>query len=581
MNVMGLEPQSPDPSGAPWPHRLDADCCSRGRSGCCGGRREQPPGYHDTHPLSSSLPNPLSQSEWRVRRCPPLRQPCGPYLITTPDGVTIPLPQLGSQRSRQSDRPAPPDARDLRQYSTANDIPAATFAHTNSTWLQAPSARCVFPVGSSPRAEAVRSPAPRRGSVQLHGQLSLDEGRAGRSTEGHSMHGAACTGAQPTLPPGPVCTAFDVRPSAAGARTRQTWARVKAAAQAQRGGKAGVRAASEKNRRGRSGVGQCTTAAVHAGAGNNGPQHAAQHVVQHGSGAAWRGRAADNDLRIHSMLRAAPTQSDRGGQQAGAGGGAAAEVSAAAVADAANERAAAHRLKRASTALIKVCSVLSALHPHSTQHGSSIGPQTVSVAQGSTPATAMLPLGRVSLPGERLRAPSPQHMAGSAPAARPNPDVPASLTRENLALCADLPDQSTQRGFNTAYSPEIWPICTPQHGAQHGDGSCVRAVRRGPYSVPQPSPQHSTQRSPQLQARHSTPHATYLALPGLPQMDGGGADSSSSSSLNTPPQDRTLGVQPPSTTRSVHHSTQRGAQRQLPQVSLSGGIVASPGFPAE
>lgn len=62
-------------------------------------------------------PNFLARS-----RSPP--QAASAYMMSTADGMTVPLPQPSSQRSQRSDRPTPSEG-DLREYSTANAVPIA------------------------------------------------------------------------------------------------------------------------------------------------------------------------------------------------------------------------------------------------------------------------------------------------------------------------------------------------------------------------------------------------------------------------------------------------------------------------
>eukprot|EP00892_Ulva_mutabilis_P004197 jgi/Ulvmu1/2149/UM129_0008.1 len=490
-------------------------------------------------------------------RSPPAR---GPYMITTPDGMTIPLPQPSSQRSQRSERPTPSDAGDLREYSSTNQIPIATFVRAQRWRLYGGSpTSCNANVGS-PGQQSVRS---RRGNKL--GRVSYDGASHCGSVDSHSTYGAAFVGMPPLMQSE---AAYEMRRSMEAERPP---AARNGGRQARRWGKGGVQAAAGGKLGGRADSVHGAKVFGFGAAVHDGPQAAAQQEARESAspdGASTgpvefrRSRTMDGGGTVHSAVRA--------GQAASSSCGAQLQPAASGAAGAAAAAAEAPQHARAAIPLnAAVRGRTSVRVPHSTQHGNSFGPHEVSLAGVTSmqlPADTRAASGVVPA-AVALRAVhaqhSPQRKGGTSPSKRAPDSSTAPVSPIHAALRAGLSAHGTQHSMQDRAA-----ISASQWGTAHGIGS----HHQTPYGGTGGGVQHGTQ------------HSTQRVLPGAGsrrQQAGDGADSSSSSSLNTSPRPDTLSFRQVSTTDSIHRSIQHGSQRELPQVSPFGGNAPLPGSAAE
>eukprot|EP00892_Ulva_mutabilis_P004193 jgi/Ulvmu1/2145/UM129_0004.1 len=151
-----------------------------------------------THPPSRNSASIHNGPNFMARsRSPP--QASSAYMMSTADGMTVPLPQPSSQRSQRSERPTPSDAGDLREYSTANAVPIA-LSHQAMRWRS--HAAGMHHVGS-PSQGSIPS---RRGGHGLHRNSMSNASYCG-SVGGSSTYTAGWVGAPPVQHTESICTA--------------------------------------------------------------------------------------------------------------------------------------------------------------------------------------------------------------------------------------------------------------------------------------------------------------------------------------------------------------------------------------
>lgn len=460
-------------------------------------------------------------------RSPPMH---GPYMLTTPDGVTVPLPQPSSQRS---DRPVPSDVGDLREYSSANAIPISTFVRAQRWRLY----------GSSPTSCHANAGSPRPGSVPsrrggLLGPLSQSNTSRCGSVDSRSTHSAAYVALPPPFPSDVIM--HDIRtPADSGPAVRAPRAQADAAMKLP--GKGVLKDAAGGRLYGRAdSVHGAKVFGFGVGVPQHGAQHGAQHGVQHGAQQGRQGQAAEpcygrtRDVggSMHGVRRAEASGSGgHGGRRESRGEGGEGDGASRRVWD----------QSRLSDAIR-----MSSVHvPPSTQHGAHFGPHLVSLAGGCAPVATVL-----------------QPPPGSA--GGPDTDL---LRAGPAALHMNLSTQHTvmDRGVVAGHAPSR---SENHHHAVHQVPTLQAATG---HDV-----QHSTQHSTQ----HSAPPAAYHVLPGdggsVPQVGRQGS-CTSSSSLNTSPRAETLTFRQHSATESTQHSTHHSSQRELPRESPFGSNSALPG----
>lgn len=126
-------------------------------------------------------------------RSPPQGGAQGAYMMASADGTAVPLPQPSSQRSMRSmrsERPAPSDAGDLLEYSTANAVPIAASSHA-LRWRSSGSGRHAGMHAGSPR-----SSIPSRRGGGLH-RVSHSNASFCGSVDSRSTYAAGWVGAVP------------------------------------------------------------------------------------------------------------------------------------------------------------------------------------------------------------------------------------------------------------------------------------------------------------------------------------------------------------------------------------------------
>lgn len=485
-------------------------------------------------PLTSAKPA-LSRGKpaatfLRRSQSPP---PQGPYTTVLAAGTSAALPQPSSQRSQRSEQP-PHDAGDLREYSTANAIPIATFVRAQRWRLYGSSpTSCTADVGS-PRQDSTAS---RCGGVL--GSLSRSNASRGGSMDSPSIR-STCSAA---FAGNPVrhddVTYADVRTLTE--RWRPPWplkSRQGMPAQSYTAVRSHHAQHTEHTQR------TCTTTLSDAGVDRPGCDLRGHADSNRGAKVFEVGVSSPSTMQACSRAHLAqpqglgisPIQGVLGADNSD-GGGQSTQHEPVSV-EGGRPASGKHRRNQAVRGLSSV------RVPHSTQHGAEIGPHEVSLAGADIEAPIGSGVGR--------------HDGGT-----PSSEVPtaAGMLRGGSAQQAAqrrLLDQALQGADRTATAttrdaPQALAIGRVRHAARDVAGD-VELVN------------HITQRDDRV----ALPGDGGIGAPTSAQVER--ATSSSSSSLNTSPRVDAKSVRQPSTSDSARHST----QHEQPPVAASG--VSSP-FP--